>query len=45
MAVGRGSCMAGAAPFIEFGWEWSNPQSIVGLESGKIQHRIESVMR
>ena len=37
LAHGRGS-----EPFIEFGWEWSNPQSIVGLERGKILHRIES---
>ena len=33
----------GREPFIKFGWEWSNPQSIVGLESGKILHRVESV--
>jgi|GEM_PF-1924869 len=38
LAHGRGS-----EPFIKFGWEWSNPQSIVGLESGKILHRVESV--
>jgi len=29
--------------FIEFGWEWKNPDSTAALKSGKICHRVEDL--